>query len=187
MENQNLDGVSAKLHITLTFLRESLGRTYIWFEEDLSRAVPIRSLYYVGRCFATSCQCYFASITLLRASRRINNTSFITYSFFKLLWCFICRFDKYWCIYWESIWAQQSIHLDDLVILGICDLSGDYLSVLWSYMPSPKSVARSNRYQMTHLVVSHVYWTYTVRTFRSSPRRKISKYKNCLTKYLLDN
>ena len=53
------------------------------------------------------------------------------------------------------------------------DLSRDYLSILQSYMSSPKNVARSKRYQMTDLVVVIIYWTHTVCMFRSSPRNSI--------------
>ena len=55
------------------------------------------------------------------------------------------------------------------------DLSRDYLSIaiLQSDMSSPKNVARSNRYQMTDLVVVNIYWTHTVCMFRSSPRNSI--------------
>ena len=122
-ENHNLNGVSAKLHITLIFLRESLGRTCIWFEEDPSRAVLSRSLYYVRRCFATSCQCYFASVTSLRAL----SLNCFDVSFARQILMHLSRVDL----------AQQSIYfgLRDLVFLGLCDLSRDYLSVVqWNFI-----------------------------------------------------
>ena len=174
-ENHNLNGVSAKLHITLIFLRESLGRTCIWFEEDPSRAVPSRSLYYVGRCFATSCQCYFASVTSLRASRRINSIYLITCSFFKLLRCFnLGSAINLFRVAGFSI-PRTMRSLERLSLSSPMQL----------YMSSPKSVARSNRYQMTHLVVGHVYWTHTVRTFRSSPHHSILLAAAVLHRYLL--
>ena len=178
LEHHNLDSVSVRLHIALSFLRESLGRTCIWFEEDPSRAVPSRGLitWVVASPPA-------ASVTSLRASQRINSSYLITCSFFKLLWClFICS-TNIDALVESQFWLSKQF-LSGCVTLRYCVIQGliimrkpwtidsprDYLSILQSYMSSPKSVARSNRYQMTDLVVVNIYWTHTVCMFRSSPR-----------------
>lgn len=164
LEHHNLDSVSARLHIILSFLRGSLGRTCIWFEEDPSRAVPRRSLYYVGRCFATSCHCYFAA-----GVATCNSTYFITCYFFKIASLSFHLLDKYLCFYRESVCAQQAVSfgLRHLVILGLCDLSRDYHSVLLSYISSPKCVTSQRGVKwLTSLLITFIDYIPFVRFVR---------------------
>ena len=85
--------------------------------------------------------------------------------FFKTASLSFHLLDKYWCFYRESVCAQQAVSfgLRHLVILGLCDLSRDYHSVLPSYISSPKCVTRSKRCQMTHLVVDYIPFVRFVR------------------------